>query len=141
MAQMYILKEDKEHSAQEVRQLSSNLEELRSQLEEPSPPQPSAEPTQVEQQLRKELEVQVQENKSLSHLAGRATAPAGAARGWNERHEEHGEPSSHPGTLTDWIPVPKEQLAQLQDENMKLTITLQVKQNVKELAKKLDQLQ
>jgi DNA-directed RNA polymerase subunit L len=45
-------------------------------------------------------------------------------------------------TLTDLHPVLKEQLAQLQDDNMKLTITLQSEQNVKkELAKKMGQLQ
>jgi hypothetical protein len=45
-------------------------------------------------------------------------------------------------TMTDPNLVLKEQLAQLQDDNMKLTITLLAEQNVKkELAKKLGQLQ
>jgi hypothetical protein len=45
-------------------------------------------------------------------------------------------------TMTDPNRVLKEQLAQLQDDNMKLTITLLAEQNVKkELAKKLGQLQ
>jgi hypothetical protein len=44
-AQMHILKEDKEHSAQEVHQLKTTLEELRNQLEEPLPPQSPAGPT------------------------------------------------------------------------------------------------
>jgi hypothetical protein len=44
-------------------------------------------------------------------------------------------------TLTDPHQVLKEQVAQLQDDNMKLTIALLVEQNVKKkLAKKLGQL-
>jgi hypothetical protein len=44
-------------------------------------------------------------------------------------------------TLTNPNPVLEEQVAQLQDDNMKLTIILQLEQHVKkELAKKLDQL-
>jgi hypothetical protein len=49
--------------------------ELRSQLVEPLPPQPPAAPTEAEQwleeeiqQLRKELQAQVQDNEKLSHL-------------------------------------------------------------------------
>jgi hypothetical protein len=45
-------------------------------------------------------------------------------------------------TLKGPNPMLKEQLAQLQDDNMKLTIALQLEQNIKkELTKKLGQLQ
>jgi hypothetical protein len=51
---MHTMREDKEHSNQEVRKLKTTLEELRSQLVELPPPQPLAELTEVEQWLEEE---------------------------------------------------------------------------------------
>jgi hypothetical protein len=49
LAQMGILKKDKEHNAQEVCQLKITFEELRNQLEWLSSPHPQAGPTEAEQ--------------------------------------------------------------------------------------------
>jgi chromosome segregation ATPase len=54
LAQMHMLKEGKECSAQEVLQLKTTLEELRSQLEETLPPQPPPGPTEAEQCLQEQ---------------------------------------------------------------------------------------
>jgi hypothetical protein len=55
LAQMHILKENKECSAQ-VHQLKTTLEEVRSLLEELSTPQPPAGPTAAEQRLKEEAQ-------------------------------------------------------------------------------------
>jgi hypothetical protein len=97
----------------------------------------------------------VQENKRLSHLKGEQEVwllvLEQAVRTPGKQSKEDGKKDAksmenhHPvsqETMTDPNRVLKEQLAQLQDDNMKLTITLLAEQNVKkELAKKLGQLQ
>jgi hypothetical protein len=72
-----------------------------------------------------------------------AAAGAGGGRGWQEGHEiKENDHIVIQETLTEPNLVLKEQLAQLQDDNMKLTIDLQLEQHVKKkLAKKLRQLQ
>uniref|UniRef100_A0A8C5VS57 Golgin A2 n=1 Tax=Microcebus murinus TaxID=30608 RepID=A0A8C5VS57_MICMU len=78
---MHILKEEKEHSVTQVRELEASLAELKSQIAEPRPPEPPAGPSETEQQLQAEAEqlqkqleslegqlhAQLQENESLSH--------------------------------------------------------------------------
>uniref|UniRef100_A0A2K6F121 Golgin subfamily A conserved domain-containing protein n=1 Tax=Propithecus coquereli TaxID=379532 RepID=A0A2K6F121_PROCO len=77
---MRILKEEKEHSVTQVRELEASLAELKSQIAEPRPPEPPAGPSETEQQLQAEAEqlqkqleslegqlhAQLQENESLS---------------------------------------------------------------------------
>ncbi|XP_017404494.1 golgin subfamily A member 2 isoform X2 [Cebus imitator] len=80
--QVHTLREEKERSMSRVQELETSLAELRNQMAEPSPPEPPAGPSEVEQQLqaetehlRKELEslagqlqAQVQDNEGLSRL-------------------------------------------------------------------------
>jgi hypothetical protein len=77
-AAMCILQEEKEHSTQEVLQLKTILEELRSQLEELSPPHLPAGPTAAEQQLEEEAR---QLRKVLKCLAGQIEAQVGRMTG------------------------------------------------------------
>ncbi|XP_069332959.1 golgin subfamily A member 2 isoform X1 [Eulemur rufifrons] len=76
-----ILKEEKEHSVTQVRELETSLAELKCQIADPRPPEAPAGPSQTEQQLQAEAEqlqkqleslegqlhAQLQENESLSH--------------------------------------------------------------------------
>jgi chromosome segregation ATPase len=160
---MLILQEEKERSTQEILKLKTTLEELRGQLDEPSPPQPPAGPSAAEQQLEEEawqlrkaleclegqLEAQVRENDRLSHhkedqeerllvLQQAARIPGKQA----EDGEENMKSMENQETLTGLNLVLKEQLAQFQQENMKLTCALLAEQNVKkQLVQKLGQLQ
>jgi chromosome segregation ATPase len=162
-AAMRILQEELESSAQDVLQLKSTLEELRSLLEEPSPPQPPAGPSAAEQRLEEEarqlrkaleclegqLEAQVRENDRLSRLKEdqerQLLALEQAARIPGEQAvdgKEDMKSMENQETLTDLSAVLKEQLAQLQHDNMKLTSALLEEQNVKKkLVKKLGHLQ
>jgi hypothetical protein len=165
LAQKHTLKEDKEISIQEDRQLKTTLVELRSQLEGPFPPQHPSGRTEAEQQLEEEaqllrkemkylagqLQTEVQENDRLNCLNWeQALALEQTARIPGEQVEddkedvkntENDHTRSLQKTLRDPNLVLKEQLAQLQDDNMKVTIILQSEPYVKVLAKKLGQLQ
>ncbi|XP_040592857.1 golgin subfamily A member 2 isoform X5 [Mesocricetus auratus] len=144
--QVHTLKEEKEHRETQVQELETSLAELRSQMEEPPPPQPPAGPSEVEQrlqgeveQLQKELEnltgqlrAQVQDNESLSHLnreqEERLLELERAAERWSEQTEERKQilesMQSDRTTISRALSQNrelKEQLAELQNGFVRLT--------------------
>ncbi|XP_057577211.1 golgin subfamily A member 2 isoform X2 [Hippopotamus amphibius kiboko] len=174
LEQMSKLREEKEHSVSQVQELETSLAELRNQIAVPPPQEPPAGPTEVEQRLQadaerlqKELEslagqlqAQVKDNESLSHLnqeqEQRLLELERAAECWGEQAEERRQilesMQSDRTTISRALSQNrelKEQLAELQNgfvklsnDNMEITGALQSEQHIKkELAKKLGQLQ
>ncbi|XP_052503570.1 golgin subfamily A member 2 isoform X2 [Budorcas taxicolor] len=172
--QMSKLKEEKERSVCQAQELETSLAELRNQIAAPPPQEPPAGPSEAEQwlqaeteRLQKELEslagqlqVQVKDNESLSHLnqeqEQRLLELEREAECWGEQAEERKQilesMQSDRTTISRALSQNrelKEQLAELQNgfvklsnENMEITSALQSEQHVKkELAKKLGQLQ
>ncbi|XP_051022876.1 golgin subfamily A member 2 isoform X3 [Acomys russatus] len=144
--QVHTLKEEKEHRESQVQELETSLAELRSQLEEPPPPEPPAGPSEAEErlqgeveQLQKELEsltgqlrAQVQDNESLSHLnreqEGRLLELEQEAQRWSEQAEERKQildsMQSDRTTISRALSQNrelKEQLAELQNGFVRLT--------------------
>ncbi|XP_034349794.1 golgin subfamily A member 2 isoform X3 [Arvicanthis niloticus] len=144
--QVHTLKEEKEHKESQVQELETSLAELRSQMEEPPPPEPPAGPSEAEQrlqgeveQLQKELEsltgqlrAQVQDNESLSHLnreqEGRLLELEREAQHWSEQAEERKQilesMQSDRTTISRALSQNrelKEQLAELQNGFVRLT--------------------
>ncbi|XP_050011329.1 golgin subfamily A member 2 isoform X3 [Alexandromys fortis] len=144
--QVHTLKEEKEHRESQVQELETSLAELRSQMEEPPPPQPPAGPSEVEErlqgeveQLQKELEkltgqlrAQVQDNESLSLLnqeqEERLLELERAAERWSEQAEERKQilesMQSDRTTISRALSQNrelKEQLAELQNGFVRLT--------------------
>ncbi|XP_069920354.1 LOW QUALITY PROTEIN: golgin subfamily A member 2-like [Oryctolagus cuniculus] len=166
-----MLREEKECSLGQVRELETTLAELKSQMAEPPTPESPASPvgpSEVEQQLQaqaeqlqKELEslagqlqAQVQDNAGLSRLnqqqEQRLLQLEREAELWGSQAEEHKQ--SDRVTISRALLQNrelKEQLAELQDgfvrlsnDNMRLTLSLQAEQHIKnELARELGQLQ
>ncbi|XP_055255212.1 golgin subfamily A member 2 isoform X6 [Moschus berezovskii] len=174
LEQMTKLKEEKERSMCQAQELESSLAELRNQIAAPPPQEPPAGPSETEQwlqaeteRLQKELEslagqlqAQVKDNESLSHLnqeqEQRLLELEREAECWGEQAEERKQilesMQSDRTTISRALSQNrelKEQLAELQNgfvrlsnENMEITSVLQSEQHVKkELAKKLGQLQ
>ncbi|KAJ1077580.1 hypothetical protein K5549_010907 [Capra hircus] len=172
--QMSKLKEEKERSVCQAQELETSLAELRNQIAAPPPQEPPAGPSEAEQwlqaeteRLQKELESlagqlqsQVKDNESLSHLnqeqEQRLLELEREAECWGEQAEERKQilesMQSDRTTISRALSQNrelKEQLAELQNgfvrlsnENMEITSALQSEQHVKkELAKKLGQLQ
>ncbi|XP_069920342.1 golgin subfamily A member 2 isoform X9 [Oryctolagus cuniculus] len=165
------LREEKECSLSQVRELETTLAKLKSQMAEPPTPESPASPagpSEVEQQLQaqaeqlqKELEslagqlqAQVHDNAGLSRLnqqqEQRLLQLEREAELWGSQAEEHKQ-SDHvtiSRALLQNLEL-KEQLAKLQDgfvrlsnDNMWLTLSLQAEQHIKnELARELGQLQ
>ncbi|XP_020019890.2 golgin subfamily A member 2 isoform X2 [Castor canadensis] len=146
LEQMRTLREEKEHSVNQVLELENNLAELRSQLVESPPPAPPTGPSEAEQllqveaqQLQKELEnlagqlqAQVQDNESLSRLnqeqEERLLALERAAEVWNQQAEDRKkilETMDNDRTTISRALLQnrelKEQLAELQDGFVRLT--------------------
>ncbi|XP_031225654.1 golgin subfamily A member 2 isoform X5 [Mastomys coucha] len=144
--QVHTLKEEKEHRDRQVQELETSLATLRSQMEEPPPPEPPAGPSEAEQrlqgeveQLQKELEsltgqlrAQVQDNESLSHLnreqEGRLLELEREAQHWSEQAEERKQilesMQSDRTTISRALSQNrelKEQLAELQNGFVRLT--------------------
>ncbi|XP_052038123.1 golgin subfamily A member 2 isoform X2 [Apodemus sylvaticus] len=144
--QVHTLKEEKEHRESQVQELESSLATLRSQMEEPPPPEPPAGPSEAEErlqgeveQLQKELEslvgqlrAQVQDNESLSHLnqeqEGRLLELEREAQRWSEQAEERKQilesMQSDRTTISRALSQNrelKEQLAELQNGFVRLT--------------------
>ncbi|XP_069933226.1 golgin subfamily A member 2 isoform X7 [Oryctolagus cuniculus] len=159
------LREEKECSLSQVRELETTLAELKSQMESPAfPAGLSAVEQQLQaqaEQLQKELEslvgqlqAQVQDNAGLSRLTQqqeqRLLQLEREAELWGSQAEERKQSDrvtiSHALLQNREL---KEQLAELQDgfvrlsnDNMWLTLSLQAEQHVKnELARELGQLQ
>ncbi|XP_043325628.1 golgin subfamily A member 2 isoform X6 [Cervus canadensis] len=174
LEQMSKLKEEKERSVSQAQELETSLAELRNQIAVPQPQEPPAGPSETEQwlqaeteRLQKELEslagqlqAQVKDNESLSHLnqeqEQRLLELEREAECWGEQAEERKQilesMQSDRTTISRALSQNrelKEQLAELQNgfvrlsnENMEITSALQSEQHVKkELAKKLGQLQ
>ncbi|KAM9720518.1 golgin subfamily A member 2 isoform 2-T2 [Dama dama] len=174
LEQMSKLKEEKERSVSQAQELETSLAELRNQIAAPQPQEPPAGPSETEQwlqaeteRLQKELEslagqlqAQVKDNESLSHLnqeqEQRLLELEREAECWGEQAEERKQilesMQSDRTTISRALSQNrelKEQLAELQNgfvrlsnENMEITSALQSEQHVKkELAKKLGQLQ
>ncbi|XP_042101575.2 golgin subfamily A member 2 isoform X2 [Ovis aries] len=172
--QMSKLKEEKERSVCQAQELETSLAELRNQIAAPPPQEPLAGPSEAEQwlqaeteRLQKELESlagqlqsQVKDNESLSHLnqeqEQRLLELEREAECWGEQAEERKQilesMQSDRTTISRALSQNrelKEQLAELQNgfvrlsnENMEITSALQSEQHLKkELAKKLGQLQ
>ncbi|XP_032113298.1 golgin subfamily A member 2 isoform X2 [Sapajus apella] len=144
--QVHTLREEKERSMSRVQELETSLAELRNQMAEPSPPEPPAGPSEVEQQLqaetehlRKELEslagqlqAQVQDNEGLSRLnreqEERLLELERAAELWGEQAEARRQiletMQSDRTTISRALSQNrelKEQLAELQSGFVKLT--------------------
>ncbi|XP_069933231.1 golgin subfamily A member 2 isoform X11 [Oryctolagus cuniculus] len=163
--QLCTLREEKECSLSQVRELETTLAELKSQMESPAfPAGLSAVEQQLQaqaEQLQKELEslvgqlqAQVQDNAGLSRLTQqqeqRLLQLEREAELWGSQAEERKQSDrvtiSHALLQNREL---KEQLAELQDgfvrlsnDNMWLTLSLQAEQHVKnELARELGQLQ
>ncbi|XP_032758670.1 golgin subfamily A member 2 isoform X7 [Rattus rattus] len=144
--QVHALKEEKEQREGQVQELEASLAELRSQMEEPPPPEPPAGPSEAEErlqgeveQLQKELEsltgqlrAQVQDNESLSHLnreqEGRLLELEREAQHWSEQAEERKQilesMQSDRTTISRALSQNrelKEQLAELQNGFVRLT--------------------
>ncbi|XP_045018260.1 golgin subfamily A member 2 isoform X2 [Bubalus bubalis] len=174
LGQMSKLKEEKEHSVCQAQELETSLAELRNQIAAPPPQEPPAGPSEAEQRLQAEterlqkeleslagqLQAQVKDNESLSHLnqeqEQRLLELEREAECWGEQAEERKQilesMQSDRTTISRALSQNrelKEQLAELQNgfvrlsnENMEVTSALQSEQHVKkELAKKLGQLQ
>ncbi|XP_065784426.1 golgin subfamily A member 2 isoform X5 [Muntiacus reevesi] len=174
LEQMNKLKEEKERSVSQAQELETSLAELRNQIAAPQPQEPPAGPSEAEQwlqaeteRLQKELEslagqlqAQVKDNESLSHLnqeqEQRLLELEREAECWGEQAEARKQilesMQSDRTTISRALSQNrelKEQLAELQNgfvrlsnENMEITSALQSEQHVKkELAKKLGQLQ
>ncbi|XP_070309746.1 golgin subfamily A member 2 isoform X15 [Odocoileus virginianus] len=174
LQQMSKLKEEKERSVSQAQELETSLAELRNQIAAPQPQEPPAGPSEAEQwlqaeteRLQKELEslagqlqAQVKDNESLSHLnqeqEQRLLELEREAECWGEQAEERKQilesMQSDRTTISRALSQNrelKEQLAELQNgfvrlsnENMEITSALQSEQHIKkELTKKLGQLQ
>ncbi|CAI9174879.1 unnamed protein product [Rangifer tarandus platyrhynchus] len=174
LQQMSKLKEEKERSVSQAQELETSLAELRNQIAAPQPQEPPAGPSEAEQwlqaeteRLQKELEslagqlqAQVKDNESLSHLnqeqEQRLLELEREAECWGEQAEERKQilesMQNDRTTISRALSQNrelKEQLAELQNgfvrlsnENMEITSALQSEQHIKkELAKKLGQLQ
>ncbi|OWK10730.1 hypothetical protein Celaphus_00005187 [Cervus elaphus hippelaphus] len=174
LEQMSKLKEEKERSVSQAQELETSLAELRNQIAVPQPQEPPAGPSETEQWLQAEterlqeeleslagqLQAQVKDNESLSHLnqeqEQRLLELEREAECWGEQAEERKQilesMQSDRTTISRALSQNrelKEQLAELQNgfvrlsnENMEITSALQSEQHVKkELAKKLGQLQ
>ncbi|XP_005213297.1 golgin subfamily A member 2 isoform X5 [Bos indicus] len=174
LEQMSKLKEEKERSVCQAQELETSLAELRNQIAAPPPQEPPAGPSEAEQRLQAEterlqkeleslagqLQAQVKDNESLSHLnqeqEQRLLELEREAECWGEQAEERKQiletMQSDRTTISRALSQNrelKEQLAELQNgfvrlsnENMEVTSALQSEQHIKkELAKKLGQLQ
>ncbi|XP_010855158.1 PREDICTED: golgin subfamily A member 2 isoform X1 [Bison bison bison] len=174
LEQMSKLKEEKERSVCQAQELETSLDELRNQIAAPPPQEPPAGPSEAEQRLQAEterlqkeleslagqLQAQVKDNESLSHLnqeqEQRLLELEREAECWGEQAEERKQiletMQSDRTTISRALSQNrelKEQLAELQNgfvrlsnENMEVTSALQSEQHIKkELAKKLGQLQ
>ncbi|XP_061289625.1 golgin subfamily A member 2 isoform X5 [Bos javanicus] len=174
LEQMSKLKEEKERSVCQAQELETSLAELRNQIAAPPPQEPPAGPSEAEQRLQVEterlqkeleslagqLQAQVKDNESLSHLnqeqEQRLLELEREAECWGEQAEERKQiletMQSDRTTISRALSQNrelKEQLAELQNgfvrlsnENMEVTSALQSEQHIKkELAKKLGQLQ
>ncbi|XP_051695574.2 golgin subfamily A member 2-like isoform X1 [Oryctolagus cuniculus] len=171
LQQLCTLREEKECSLSQVRELETTVVELKSQMAEPPTPESPASPTgpseaeqqlQVQaEQLQKELEslaeqlqAQVQDNAGLSRLnqqqEQRLLQLEREVELWGSQAEERKQ--SDRVTISRVLLQNrelKEQLAELQDgfvrlsnDNMRLTLSLQSEQHIKnELARELGQLQ
>ncbi|DAA24228.1 TPA: golgi autoantigen, golgin subfamily a, 2 isoform 1 [Bos taurus] len=174
LEQVSKLKEEKERSVCQAQELETSLAELRNQIAAPPPQEPPAGPSEAEQRLQAEterlqkeleslagqLQAQVKDNESLSHLnqeqEQRLLELEREAECWGEQAEERKQiletMQSDRTTISRALSQNrelKEQLAELQNgfvrlsnENMEVTSALQSEQHIKkELAKKLGQLQ
>nr|XP_051696360.1 golgin subfamily A member 2 isoform X2 [Oryctolagus cuniculus] len=165
------LREEKECSLSQVRELETTVVELKSQMAEPLTPESPASPTgpsEAEQQLQAQAE---QLQKELESLAGQLQAQVQDNAGLSrlnqqqeqrllqlEREVELWGSQAEERKQSDRVTISrvllqnrelKEQLAELQDgfvrlsnDNMRLTLSLQSEQHIKnELARELGQLQ
>jgi regulator of replication initiation timing len=73
LEEMHTLKEEKEPSVREVLKLETNWAELRSQLVEPQPPQPTARSPEAKQKLQVEAQ---QLQKGVGEHGRTATGPS-----------------------------------------------------------------